>query len=130
MAAPVENQTLDAAERLYEESTIHWHCQNVVEQLKSTSMAGALRKYKTLLNGLIQIGGGAHGVNLHEAVLNNEICNNLRDAVIQTIVLEKHIDGLADGSEHQAKLTSIQEDPAVIHKWEAAMEIGLSNGSI
>ena len=36
--------------------------------------------------------------------------------MIQTIVLEKHIDGHADGSEHQAKLTSIQEDPAVIYE--------------
>ena len=94
-------------------------------------MAGALRKYKTLLNGLIQIGGGGGGVSLLDAVLNNVMCSKLRDTVIQTIVLEKHIDGLADGSEHQAKLTSIQEDPAaVIHKWEAAMEIGLSNGLI
>ena len=116
MTAPVANQTLETAEGLYEENTIHWHCQNVVEQLKSTSMAGALRKYKALLNGLIQIGGGAAQVSLHTAVLNNEACNNLRDVVIQTIVLEKHIDGHADGSEHQAKLTSIQEDPAVIYE--------------
>ena len=107
---------MDQAEMLFHEGAVRAYCEAFVEALKSTSMAGALRKYKTLLGDLIQIQisrGGAANVDLHTAVLNTKVCCDLRNVVIQTLVLKKHTDLLVDGSEHQAKLTSIQEQPAV-----------------
>ena len=86
MAAPVANQTMETAEGIYEESTVHLNCEEFVEQLKSTSMAGALRKYRNLLGDLVHIGGGAAAIDVYTAVLNNKVCLDLRNVVIQNDV--------------------------------------------
>ena len=59
-AAPTADQAMEQAGLIFNENAVHQYCEGFVEALKSTSMAGALRKYKTLLGDLIRIGGGGH----------------------------------------------------------------------